>query len=80
MALIDLALLDGNKVFVDTTDNPTGADLVGVGALNASTVIYHGNGEVDFNTIVGVNAISNGNIVATGGADVTLGSGLLRSC
>lgn len=77
MALIDAALLDTERVFVDTTTNPTGADLIGIGALNSSTVIYYGNGTVDLNTIVGVGAISNGNIVATGGADVTLGAGLL---
>lgn len=77
MALIDLALLDANRVFVDSTSNPTNADLVGLGALNTSTVIYYGNGAVDLSTIVGVGAISNGNIVATGGADVTLSAGLL---
>ncbi len=57
---------------------PSATDLVGVGALNAPTTVYYGNGNVDLNAIVGVGAISNTNIVATGGADVTIGSGLLN--
>lgn len=77
MALIDLALLDGQKVYVDTTEPQDETTLLNVGALSAPTTIYHGDGSINLTSILGVNAISANNIVATGGADVTLGSGLL---
>lgn len=77
MALIDLALLSDEKVYVDTSTNPTTANLIGLGALNAETTVYYGDGSVNLTNAVGVTAVNNSNIVATGGSDVTLDSGLL---
>ncbi|WP_312525811.1 Hint domain-containing protein [Paracoccus sp. (in: a-proteobacteria)] len=77
MALIDLALLESNKVFVDTTQNPTNADLVGLGVGNADTVVYHGAGTIDLTTVIGASAINNSYVVATGGATVNINTALL---
>ncbi|ARO14376.1 type I secretion target repeat protein [Ketogulonicigenium robustum] len=77
MALIDLGLLQSETVYVDTTTNPTNVDLIGLDALTSPNVVYHGNGSIDLTTILGVIALSNSTIIATGGADVTIGAGLL---
>lgn len=77
MALIDLALLADNITYIDASTNPTGTDLINAGVLSADTTVYYGDGSVDLTDVLGVNALSSGYTVASGGADLTLDAGLL---
>lgn len=78
MALIDLGLLHDETEYVDTTGGITGADLIGLDALSSPTTVFYGNGTADLTTGIGAGALSNTNMVATGGADVTVSAGLLN--
>lgn len=77
MALIDIALGLDNKVVVDVSGTVSEADLVDLGVLNADTVIYYGEGDVDLTSLLGVNALNNANLVASGGCNIKIDAGLL---
>lgn len=87
MAAIDnvLAGTGSNKpVFVDTPFPNNQQGLIDIDALNSQSVVYVGNDEagsaannINLGSIVSVGALSNTNIVATHGANVTLNGGLL---
>lgn len=77
MALIDVALLEEDKVLVDTTVPQDETTLIDAGVLDASTVVFYGDGSINLSSVLSADALSTTNIIATGGADVTLGSDLL---
>ena len=83
MALLDVALAANSVQFVDATLPTQGlSDLISAGLLSNETVVFYGNGDsapdpVTLGSAIGVEAIASTNIVATGGAAVTLDAGLL---
>ncbi len=77
MALIDIALGASSVVYVDTTIEHDETSLLDLGVLTADTVVYYGGGDINLTSILGVDALSSANIVATGGSSVTIDAGLL---